>query len=149
MEVIIYSAILAVFMVMAGTFLVNLLNFQARVQTQKELQQASRFLLEHLSLEIRHSRSITTIASDKIRIESENLVFTTVKLEAGVVKELQLNSVVEPDPAPYYPITDSSIAVSQLQFEKIGQSVRITVVVQKNGQSLTTISTFTSRQPLL
>ncbi len=150
LELIVYIALLAVFVVTAAEVIINFSNFQGRVQVQNQLQQASRLLMEEFAYAIRHSRSITVIAPDKIRLESETALYTTIKLDPGTQRVLQLEkaSIIEELGDVYYPISIASVKVTGLQFEKIDQSVRITLDMSKDGQSLTAISTFASRQPL-
>lgn len=153
LELMVYVALLAVFVVTAADVIINFSNFQTRVQVQNQLQQASRLLMEEFAYAIRHSRSITVLPSspsDKIRLESETALYTTIKLDPGTQRVLQLEkaSIIEEPGDAYYPISIASVNVTGLQFEKIDQSVRITLDMSKNGQSLTAISTFASRQPL-
>lgn len=154
LELLVYIALLAVFVVTAADVIINFSNFQAQVQVQNQLQQASRLLMEEFAYAIRHSRSITVLPSspsDKIRLLSEAGMYTTIKKNGTQVQQMEKTSSVEDpveDIAITYPISEPSITVSGLVFEKIDESVKITLTMEKSGQSLTTVSTFASRQLL-
>ena len=148
LELVVYIALLAVFVVTAADVIINFTRFQAQVQVQNQLQQASRLLMEEFAYAIRHSRSITVLASDKIRLLSENGIYTTMKKDGARVQQTEKPSSVEEGTDIYYPISEPSITVSGLVFEKIDESVKITLTMEKSGQSLTTVSTFASRQLL-
>ncbi|HKY73798.1 MAG TPA: prepilin-type N-terminal cleavage/methylation domain-containing protein [Patescibacteria group bacterium] len=140
-EIIIYVAILSIFIGGAIQFAWNVIYSRTKTLEYQNVTQNARLIVERISLEIRNASSINSIGASSISLASDDSSRnpTVIDLSGGRVQVGYGSSGSCPTSSPCF-LTDSNINVSSLTFTNLSASysanVRVVVVVGDTADRL-------------
>lgn len=111
-EVILYVALISIFLTGAVYFAWDVIYGRVRSKTQQELAANIRLVAQRIQAEIRNADDLVSISVSVLELDSGVLGTTTIFLDQGIVKISQ--SGITSD------LTNSDIEVTQLQFFDLG-----------------------------
>jgi len=85
-ELILYTALIAVFLTGAVYFAWDVIYAQTKSTVEQEVIENARFALQRIQTEIRNADEILNLSPSSLELDSGSLGLTTIFLEAGVIK---------------------------------------------------------------
>jgi Tfp pilus assembly protein PilW len=122
-ELLVYMAILTVVMTFVTDFLLQTIETRLEIQAKSSLEQDQRFILSRLVYDIKRADSITT----PVRGTTNNLVLVI----GGETHNFQLSTVnfQLTNGSGTYNLNSSDIEVSDLSFQRLEDTVKITMTL--------------------
>lgn len=111
LELILYTAIVAIFLTGAVYFAWDIIYAQARSNIEQETIENARIVVQRIQSEIRNADDITNINPSSLELDSGSLGTTTIALDGEVIKVTQSGVTSE--------LTSSQIEVNELLFSDL------------------------------